>query len=299
MMGDAVLSRWAKQADPFVEVRVPTPFAGSPEFLRLLEGDPRADLTLIALEIARDAHPGLIPGTYLDKIDEFAERVRQRCPSGASPGQVIGQINWVLFIEERFQGSTEDYYNPRNSYLNEVIDRREGIPISLSVLYRAVAERLALTMDGVNLPAHFILRTGQGPSTLFVDPFHGGALLDRQGCERRIEEVTEQAITLTDQQLEPAPLSLIVARILRNLKAVYLRDQEFTAVLPVLRRLVALVPDDPLEHRDLGVSCLRADRPGEAIDPLAIYLNAKPGAKDAEQVRALLRAAWQEVASSN
>jgi regulator of sirC expression with transglutaminase-like and TPR domain len=151
----------------------------------------------------------------------------------------------------------------------------------------------------VNLPAHFILRTGQGPSTLFVDPFHGGALLDRQGCEDRIEEVTGQAITLTDHQLAPAPLTAIVARILRNLKAVYLRDQDFLSVLPVLRRLVALVPDDPLEHRDLGVSCLRADRPGEAIDPLEFYLDAKPHANDADQIRALLRAAWRDVASNN
>lgn len=278
---------------------MPTSFAGSPEFLRLLEGDPRADLTLIALEIARDAHPDLVPNLYLDKIDEFADRVRQRCPSGAPPRQIIGQINWVLFLEERFQGSTENYYDPRNSYLNEVIDRREGIPISLSVLYRAVAERLALTMDGVNLPAHFILRTGQGSSTLFVDPFQGGALLDSKGCERRIGEVTGQAISLTDRQLAPAPLPLIVARILRNLKAVYLRDQQFTTVLPVLRRLAVLVPDDPLEQRDLGVSCLRAERPGEAIDPLQTYLNARPEANDAGQVRALLRAAWREVALNN
>lgn len=274
-------------------------FDDSPEFRGLVEGDPRADLTRIALEIAADAYPGLLPDRYLDALDALADRVRHRCPARARPGRVLDQINWVLFVEERFRGNTEEYYDPRNSYLNEVIDRRVGIPISLSTLYLAVADRLGLEMDGVNLPAHFLLRVGQGAETIFIDPFHAGALLDREGCRRRVAEVTGQDVVLADEQLAPCPMATIVARMLRNLKAVYLRDHQFTLAIPVLRRLVALDRDEPLERRDLGACCLHADRPGEAIDHLGAYLDARPDADDAEVVTGLLRTAWKLVASGN
>ena len=278
---------------------MPPTFEDSPEFRRLLAGDPAADLTRIALEIARDAYPDLEPGRYLGAIEALAERVRDRCAPGARPRQVIGQINWVLFVEERFRGNVEEYYDPRNSYLNEVIDRRAGIPISLSVLYLAVAARAGLEMAGVNLPAHFVVRAGGGSETVFVDPFYQGAILDRAGCARRVEEVTGQAVTLTEDQLAPCDAATIVARMLRNLKAVYLRGEHFDAALPVLRRLVALGRDDPVERRDLGVACLHAGRAGEAIDHLRAFLDAHPEADEAETVAALLRAAEREVASWN
>ena len=275
------------------------PFDDSPEFRRLLAGQPGTDLTRIALEIARDAYPDLDPARYLARLDDLAARVRQRCPVGAGPRRVVGQINWVLFVEEGFRGDTDDYYDPRNSYLNEVLDRKAGIPISLSVLYLALADRLGLAMAGVNLPAHFVVRVGRGPGALFVDPFHSGALLDRRGCERRVEEVTGQAVALSDEQLAPCPLPAMVARMLRNLKAVYLRRQDFGPALPVVRRLVALAPDDPLERRDLGMVCLHADRPGEAIGHLAAYLDAAPGAEDAAVIDSLLKAARRDQAGRN
>ena len=275
------------------------PFAESPEFRRLLREEPGVDLTRIALEIARDAYPGLDEGLYLGKLADLAIRVRQRCPAGSKARHVVGQINWVLFVEEGFKGDTEEYYDPRNSYLNQVIDRKAGIPISLSILYLALADRLGLAMGGVNLPAHFVLRTGRGESAIFVDPFNAGALLDRRGCERRVEEVTGQAITLTDDVLAACPLATIVARMLRNLKAVYLQKHEFAAALPVLRRLAAMAPDQPIERRDLGMVCLHADRPGEAIDHLRAYLDAMPEAGDAEVVGSLLQAARRDLALRN
>ncbi|HEX8200354.1 MAG TPA: transglutaminase-like domain-containing protein, partial [Isosphaeraceae bacterium] len=257
---------------------MPTPFADSPEFQRLLRGDERADLTRIALEIAADAYPGLEAGSVLGAIDGLAGRVRQRVPAAAGTRQVVGQINWVLFVEEGFQGNVDDYYDPRNSYLNEVLGRKTGIPISLSVLYLALAERVGLPMAGVNLPAHFVVRAGQGTETVFVDPFHAGALLDRAGCQRRVAEVSGRTEPLTEAELAPCPTGVIVTRMLRNLKATYLQRQDFAAAVPVQRRLVALLEDDPLERRDLGVVCLHAGRPGEALDHLPAYLAAFPQA---------------------
>jgi regulator of sirC expression with transglutaminase-like and TPR domain len=275
------------------------PFAESPEFVRLLRREPRLDLVRIALEIAHDAYPELDIDHYLDRIEALAERVRGRCPAGTKPRGVLGQINWVLFVEEGFQGNTEDYYDPRNSYLNQVMDRKLGIPITLSVLYSSIAGRVELETAGVSLPAHFMLRVGSGEATTFVDPFNAGLLLDRKGCERRIAQVVGRPVALSEVQLAPCGPDQVVARMLRNLKMIYMEQQEHRAALPVVRRLAALNPRDPQEQRDLGMLCLKLDRPAEAIAPLEAYLDARPAAQDAGALGPLLRAARREVALRN
>jgi regulator of sirC expression with transglutaminase-like and TPR domain len=276
-----------------------TSYDDSPEFRRLLARDEDADLTRVALELARDAYPALDPRVSVTRIDRLADRVRDRCPDGAGLKHLLGQINWVLFVEERFRGNTEEYYDPRNSYLNDVLERRLGIPISLSVLYLAVAERIGLQMSGVNLPGHFVLRAGDGLQALFLDPFHGGAILDREGCAARVEQVTGQRVELSDEVMAPCRKAVIVRRMLHNLKAVYLKNVEYTLALPVMRRLVALTGGDPVERRDLGVVSVHADRPGEAIDHLQAYLEARPGADDSRQLEALLKSAKRDVALRN
>jgi regulator of sirC expression with transglutaminase-like and TPR domain len=276
-----------------------SPFGESPEFQRLLRREPRSDLVRIALEIARDAYHDLDIDQYLGRIAALADRVRGRCASGAKPRALLGQINWVLFVEEGFRGNREDYYDPRNSYLNRVIDRKTGIPITLSILYAAIAGRLGLALSGVNLPAHFMLRVDGGDATIFVDPFHDGALLDRRGCEQRIAQIMGHPVPLTDVQLAPCGPDLIVTRMLRNLKAIHLERQDYAEALPVLRRLAALNPGDPHEQRDFGMLCLRLDRPAEAIAPLQAYLDARPRAEDADDIAPLLRAARREVAQRN
>jgi regulator of sirC expression with transglutaminase-like and TPR domain len=212
---------------------------------------------------------------------------------------VLGQINWVLFVEEGFQGNVDEYYDPRNSYLNEVIDRKLGIPITLSLVYWAVAERLGLDVGGVNLPAHFMLRAGRDGQAVFVDPFNGGALLDRLGCQRRISELLGRPVELTAQQLSLCEPETIVIRMLTNLKAIYFENDDYLAALPIQRRLAALRQCDPTEQRDLGMLCLQVDRPAEAIEPLQAYLDARPLAPDAHAVLGLVRSVRREVALWN
>jgi regulator of sirC expression with transglutaminase-like and TPR domain len=276
------------------------PFADSPEFRRLIDRapGPEPDLVRIGLEIAGDAYPGLDPEPYLARVEALVTRARER-GSGGSPREVLGRINWVLFVEEGFRGNTDDYYDPRNSYLNEVLDRKTGIPITLSVLYWRLAERLGLSVAGVNLPAHFMLRVGRGDATVFVDPFHAGALLDRAGCERQIARVLGREIPLDDHQFAPCSRSVVVSRMLRNLKAIYLQNDDYVAAVPVQRRLAALNADEPQEQRDLGMLCLQVDRPAEAIAPLQAYLDSSPEGPEADRVRAVLRAARREVARWN
>ena len=230
-------------------------FEDSPEFRCLLAGDSQVDLTKIGLEIAMDAYPDLNPEAWLEQISNLADRVRDRCAPQAKPRQILGQINWVLFVEEQFKGNSDDYYDPRNSYLNDVLERKLGLPLSLSMLYLAVAQRVG--------------------------------------------EVTGEEIELDEEQLSPCSPILMVARMLRNLKAVYLNEGDFNASLPVMRRLVALTGGEPLERRDLGVACLHSQRAGEAIDHLQAYLQAAPTAEDARDIATLLRAAKRDVAAWN
>jgi regulator of sirC expression with transglutaminase-like and TPR domain len=278
---------------------VPSQFNDSPEFQRLLRGEEQPSLVNIALEIARDAYPELNSQRYLDELAGIAERVRGRCEGGSRPQKILGQINWVLFVEERYEGDRDNYFDPRNSYLNEVIDRKKGIPISLSILYGNVAERLGVVLHGANLPAHFMLLLHESPEPLFVDPFQAGELLDRARCIQRLSGLTGHPVELTEEHLTPCSPSVIVARMLRNLKSIYLGMHDYLSALPVQRRLVAVARDEPDEQRDLGLICLQIDRPGEAIDPLQAYLTARPNAEDAQKVADLLKTARRIVARWN
>ena len=275
------------------------PFEGSPEFRRLIRGEEPVDLARVNLEVARDARPDLDAPAYLARLDALAARVRDRCPPESGPRALIGQINWVLFVEEEFRGNVEEYFDPRNSYLDEVMDRKVGIPISLSILYAGIAERVGLAMGGVNLPMHFLLRATEVEPALFVDPYHEGAIRDRAGCEELLSKLSDRPVRLGFEHFTPCNASTTVARMLRNLKAIYLERGEFAEALPVARRLAALGRNDLIEQRDWGMISLRADRPGEAIEPLRRYLEGAGEAADSDEVRAVLKAALREVAFRN
>jgi regulator of sirC expression with transglutaminase-like and TPR domain len=271
-----------------------------PEFARLLQGAPDIDLVRVNLEIAADAYPGLDPEPWLRRIDRLAERIADRCAATAPRKAILAQINWVLFVEEGFRGNQEHYDDPRNSYLNEVLERKLGIPISLSVLYRAVAQRLGVPLEGVNFPAHFLLRVADSPEPLFVDPFNGGQVFGVEGCLERYRLMTGTAVAaLNGAALAPASAAAIVARMLRNLKASYLRQGDLESALPVVRRLAVLCPEEPTERRDLGVILLHTDQLGAAIAALEAYLDQCPDAPDAGSVRELLREARRELAARN
>jgi regulator of sirC expression with transglutaminase-like and TPR domain len=275
------------------------PFARDEEFRRLIQGDEDVDLVRVNLEIARDAYPDLDEADILSRIDALADRVRDRCSPGVGARAVIGQINWVLYVEEGFRGNTEDYFDPANSYLNEVVERKLGLPISMSVLYRDVARRVGLALACVNLPMHFALKVAGRDDPLFVDPFHEGRLLDLPECERFLGDLAGRIVRLSAEECSGCDASVTVARMLRNLKAIYLERKDYGSALPVVRRLAALRLDDLLEQRDWGMVSLQADRPGEALGPLTRYVEARPGAPDAQAVRSLLKSARREVAFRN
>jgi regulator of sirC expression with transglutaminase-like and TPR domain len=198
-----------------------------------------------------------------------------------------------------FRGNTQEYYDPRNSYFNQVLDRRTGIPITLSAVAMAVGTRAGLEVVGVGLPGHFVAKAVLDGREALFDPFHGGRRLAPLECEHLVGQVTGMSFEATAANLQALPLGLIVKRWLTNLKGVYLRAGDLPRVIRVIERLRQLNPDDLLERRDLGACLLRAGQPGRAIDHLTAYLLGRPDADDAPTARQLLDRARSELARWN
>ncbi len=267
--------------------------------LTVLAADPAAplDLAEVALLLARDEYPDLDAEAYLSELAAMAHEAR-RYLRGPLEAQVSGLCRY-LFHEVGFRGNSQDYYDPRNSYLSDVLDRRTGIPITLSAVAVAVGTRAGLDVAGVGLPGHFIARARAGDQEILFDPYHGGRRLDPEQCERLVERTTGQPFRVTAEHLRPMVLGDVVLRMLTNLKLIYLRGGDTARALRMLGRLRQLRPDDPLQRRDLGIALLQDDQAGPAIDELTAYLAEAHGAPDADTVEQLLRQARAVVARWN
>lgn len=269
------------------------------EALGKLADDPAAplDLAELALSLARDEYPALDVEAYLGELAGMAREARSYL-RGSPEARVEGLCRY-LFHEMGFRGNAKDYYNPRNSYLNDVLDRRTGIPISLSIVAMAVAKRAGLTVHGVGLPGHFVARAEVGGRCVLFDPFHGGRRLQPGDCEIVVRQVTGMTFQATPETLRPVPVGCVLQRMLMNLKGIYLRTGDYDRAVRVIERLRQLTPNDPLHLRDLGASLLQAGWHGRAIDHLSAYLSACPKAEDIESVRGLLEHARGEIARWN
>jgi len=268
--------------------------------LALLADDPEhpVDLARVALLIARDAYSQMSPRAYLRRIDRLADRLRPRLRGSLAARTAA--LSSFLFEECGFAGNTEHYYDPRNSYLNKVLDRQVGLPISLSLLAMAVGERAGLTVVGVPLPGHFVAKavSPKGDEILF-DPFNGGGFLDTDDCEELVGAITGRPFEATREALEATTPGAFVLRILNNLKTAYLADRAHLRAARVTYRLCQLMPDEPGQRRDLGLLLARAERFGAAVNHLKHYLAASPSAEDADDVGKVLARSLAEVAKWN
>jgi regulator of sirC expression with transglutaminase-like and TPR domain len=255
------------------------------------------DVARIALHLSRDEFPDLDVCRYLRRLNNLGRRVRASFAGGLE--QRVLMLTTMLFDDLRFRGNVQDYYDPENSYLHRVMERRVGLPITLSMLAMAVGERAGLEVVGVGLPGHFIAKAVDGGKEVLFDPFHGGLALTPADCEQLVRQVTGQPFHATPAMLAATPPGLIVRRLLVNLKGAYLRRGDFTRMVPVIERLLQLDRDDADQTRDLGVCLLHAGQPGRAIDLLEGYLGREPDGPDVEKVQGLLRQARGEVARWN
>ncbi len=253
----------------------------------------KIDLAEAALLCAQDTYPDLDIRSQLDCIEALAAKLRNRLPADFSVTHRLVALNNYLFSELGFAGNADAYYDPRNSFLNDVLTRKTGIPITLSILYLEIGQRLGLKLKGVSFPGHFLVKVRVSGGELVLDPFAGGRSLSEEELRARLAQFTgadtAQELQLEDF-LEPATPRQILARLLRNLKAIYLEAHEYDKALGVMQRLVILLPDVPEERRDRGLMYARLECPRAAQDDLSRYVALRPKADDAGSVAAQLAA---------
>jgi regulator of sirC expression with transglutaminase-like and TPR domain len=266
------------------------------EFARLLkEEDLKIDLARACLMIAQDAYPSLDVEKYLSEIDSLGFRLRALLKNQAIEERVVA-LNEFLFEKLGYWGNADDYYDPRNSYLNDVIDRKTGIPITMSILYLEVGRRIGLPLEGVSFPGHFLVRLRLRGGTLILDPFSGGAPQSEPELRERLKRVIPEGASAEvpvadlplDQFLEPATNRQILTRLLRNLKAIYRETDKPERLLEVLDRMLVVAPDTPAELRDRGFVYQRLECWRPALKDLTDYLQRDPEAADLDEVRAAL-----------
>ncbi len=269
-----------------------------------------------ALVIARIEYPRLDAEPYLVTLDRMGDAARRWIDRATEEGggrstlDCIKAFNGYLFEEQRFVGNRERYEDPRNSCINEVLDRRTGIPITLSLIYMEVGRRAGLQVDGVNFPGHFLVRCpevgGRGGSGLIVDPFHGGALLSEHDCRMLLQKHVGTEIAFSRSLLAPATRTQIIVRMLLNLKRLYVHMRSFPQARDVTELLLALTPSALSELRDRGLLAYHLNDVAGALRDLETYLKLSSmgemdkGAKEEhEQIWEHVKTLRRRVASLN
>jgi regulator of sirC expression with transglutaminase-like and TPR domain len=256
--------------------------------LEVNQPDEQISLAKAALFFAQTQYPDLNPDDYLTKLDAIASVLQEKLPDNSYPLKIIQTINQYLFEELRFTGNTRDYYDPRNSYLHEVLDRKLGIPISLSILYLEIAQRLNFPMVGIGMPGHFLIRPNFEDAGIFVDAFNQGEILFPEDCESRLQQVYQQPVKLESAFLEAISNRQILVRMLTNLKIIYINNHLYEKALQVINSLLILMPDSDMELRDRGLLYYQMGDGEHAIIDLETYLKLSPNAQDAPAISQLL-----------
>ncbi len=250
--------------------------------------DSQIDLAKAALYIAQEHFAEFDPQEYLNALDTMAAEVQERLPQQRYPLKVIQTLNQYLFNDLGFRGNQENYYDPLNSYFNQVIDRRTGIPITLSIVYLEIAKRIDFPMVGIGMPGHFLIRPDFEQSGIYVDVFHQGEVLFPEDCEARLSQIYGQPMQLKPEFLAPVSHRQILARMLTNLKVIYTNSEACEMALAMVERILLLFPDAIMEQRDRGILYFQLNCWTQARRDLEYYLEQSPNAQDAPVIHQLL-----------
>ena len=254
--------------------------------LDLLTGrDDGLPLDRAALELAAIEFPGIDADAFVGLLDSHAAELRERL-SDAPDGQTyVRETNRYLFEELGFQGNTDDYYDPKNSCLNEVLATRKGIPITLSLVYMEISRRLKRPVAGIGLPGHFIIRYNDGSYSTFIDPFHGGRLLEPRDCFALAREAAQIEIEPDPRWLAPVSKRDLLLRMVRNMSAAYASHGSTDKAIAALNVLIQVNPDSAEQYRQRGILQTKAGRLAAAKQDLARYLELAKSPEERERAK--------------
>ena len=274
----------------------PTPLA---YFASLVQTDDDLPLLEAAASLAQDEEPTLDVEQVLDDVDRLLGRVRSRVAPDADDLTRLAVLTQVFYKEWGFGLNANDYYAPENSYLNEVLRTRRGIPVSLAVIWLEVAQGLGLHAQGVAFPGHFLVKVALEAGLVVIDPATGLSLgVDtlaerlapyRDEVDRLAGADLDEGETPLGLYLQACPSRDLLARMLRNLKEIFRSQEDWPRLLAVMERLVVLLPEDMSERRDRGLVHAELGHAGQALVDLQAYLQAEPLAADHEALEARVR----------
>lgn len=249
--------------------------------------DYQIDVARAAMLLAAAEYPQLNVERELFAFQRLAGAISSKFLDDNDPLYCINVISEHLFDDMGFRGDADNYYDPRNSYLNQVLERRAGIPITLAVVYMEVGRRLKVPLLGIGMPGHFLVRHRE-IENLYIDAFSGGILLSEEECRDIVGELAHGDIAWSPDLLKPVSNREIIARMIRNLKAIYMADEDFVRALTVSEFALALDPHSAIDRRDRGIVHYQLGHSAEALDDLVYYLDLAPSGPDVEGVHALV-----------
>jgi regulator of sirC expression with transglutaminase-like and TPR domain len=257
------------------------------EFSQLASlADDRIDLAHGALLIAKAAYPDLNESLYLERLDRMAASVKLDMTANLESEDIITKLNFILFEQEKFRGNRENYYEPDNSFLNRVLDRKTGIPITLSLVYIEVAGRLGLDVRGIGLPGHFITALYHASGKIFIDPFNRGEIRTVDECLEIVRTHTGNAVTPDLHWLQPIGRKELLARMLRNLKLIYARQDNDVMLFKMIHWILTLQPEAPAELSARAMLYEAMGNPSRAVTDWERYIANIGDYKSVAKIRA-------------
>jgi regulator of sirC expression with transglutaminase-like and TPR domain len=250
--------------------------------------DHKISLAEAALQVALDEYPELNISHYKKLLKDWSATMNARFSSKPVKNR-LEQINQLLFNKMNFTGNIENYYDPRNSFLNDVMDRRKGIPITLSVIYLEMAWALGLAASGVGFPGHFLVRVIDDGEPIYIDPFHKGNIMTAGECAEFLKEITEGELEFDQKFLSAVNKKEIIIRMLRNLKRIYLETSNYSKLIKILDHLVVVTAGEAEEIRDRGIIYYQMKAFKNALNDFETFLSMASDSEDSEVIQQYLQ----------
>ena len=261
--------------------------------------EPVLDLARNALLVAAESDARVDVDSQIHTLESWAAELSARLEPGWNNLQKLARLRSFVFEDLGFRGDSQDYFSPSNSLLNQVMERRIGVPLTLSIIFMELGWRVGIPFEGVGFPGHFLVRLPGEPRDLVLDPFNHARTMHEDDCRRLLDEVTGGRLQFDGRLLASVTKRDIITRLLRNLKGAYLRANQDEGALAAVERLLLIHPDDMDEVRDRGLLLYRLQRFSPALDALNAYLAARPDAPDRDNIAQHVIALKQLLASLN